>query len=124
MQDKDPCHETFAKPPTLLSSLAGSAKVLGSHSVSSLPLSKREKNASEGDGTREMNACIPALGTETIVLLLPFVQLLSKGLGITLCLLAWLDLCMCFLGEVLLNAPPEPWAGKSLKGTQLQDGSL
>lgn len=71
-----------------------------------------------------MNACIPALGTETIVLLLPFVQLLSKGLGITLCLWAWLDLCMCFLDEVLLNAPPEPWAGKSLKGTQLQDGSL
>lgn len=33
-----------------------------------------------------MNTYMPALGSEAIVLLLPFVQLLPQGLGITLCL--------------------------------------
>lgn len=55
-----------------------------------------------------MNAFVPLLGIEAIVLLLLFVELLPKCLGI-ICVCGWAGYVRVFLDGMLLHAPPEAW---------------
>lgn len=55
-----------------------------------------------------MNVFVPLLGIEAIVLLLLFVEMLPKCLGI-ICVCGWVGYVRVFLDGMLLKAPPEAW---------------